>query len=47
MKNKTKSTLALRAHRIRTLTSSELRVANGGVNDSTCGRSCGQSHAVR
>ena len=32
MKNKTKPTLALRAHSIRTLTPSELSVVHGGFN---------------
>ena len=36
MKDNTKPTLSLRAHSIRNLTAGELRVVNGGVNDSGC-----------
>ena len=37
MKNTNNSKLALRAHSIRTLTPSELRLVNGGVIDTCAG----------
>ena len=39
MKTNRTSTLRLRAHSIRTLTPTELRLAHGGVIDTTCGKS--------
>ena len=39
MKTNRNTTLTLRAHSIRALTPSELRLAHGGVIDTTCGRS--------
>ena len=39
MKTNRTPTLRLHAHSIRTLTPTELRLAHGGVIDTTCGRS--------